>query len=135
MTDYVHIWGMPNLTQFTVCLWMKSSDPNHGTLFSYAVPEQPNELLIIGYDSFDVWSGGQKKVRSITTVESRFFEPSVSLNSLFLETIFVFLGKYFSVILFLISRTNFRFPWIVLLCNFPPNFLNQFSFPLHSTSL
>ena len=58
VNDYVHIWGMPNLTEFTVCFWMKSSDSNHGTPFSYAVPQESNELLIIGYDSFNVRIGG-----------------------------------------------------------------------------
>ncbi|KAL9965278.1 hypothetical protein ACROYT_G029053 [Oculina patagonica] len=45
VTDYVNIWGMRSLTQFTVCFWMKSSDTNQGTPFSYAVPGRNNELL------------------------------------------------------------------------------------------
>ena len=61
VTDYVHIWGMPNLTEFTVCFWMKSKDPSHGTPFSYAVPDQANELLIIGYDNFNVRIGNTLK--------------------------------------------------------------------------
>lgn len=42
------------MTEFTVCFWMKSNDSNEGTPFSYAVPEQANELLIINYNSFSV---------------------------------------------------------------------------------
>ena len=36
---------MHSLTQFTVCLWMQSSE-SVGTLFSYAVPGMDNELLL-----------------------------------------------------------------------------------------
>ena len=36
---------MQKLTQFTVCLWMKSNE-QVGTLFSYAVPGTDNELLL-----------------------------------------------------------------------------------------
>ena len=50
---FVNIWGMPSLTQFTVCLWMKSSDTtNDGVPFSYAVPKAYNEILLFGYKSF-----------------------------------------------------------------------------------
>ena len=46
----VKISGMRSLTDFTVCLWMRSSNPQ-GTLISYAVGEgsgDDNEL-VIGY--------------------------------------------------------------------------------------
>ncbi|XP_078363951.1 neuronal pentraxin-1-like [Oculina patagonica] len=66
VTDYVHIWGMPNLTEFTVCFWMKSSDNDHGTPFSYAVLDQSNELLIIGYDSFNVRIGNTLRELSVS---------------------------------------------------------------------
>ena len=36
---------MRSLTQLTVCLWMQSSE-TAGTLFSYAVPGNDNELLL-----------------------------------------------------------------------------------------
>ena len=50
---FVNIWGMPSLTQFTVCLWMKSSDTtNDGTLFSYAAPSNDNEIVLLGYTEF-----------------------------------------------------------------------------------
>ncbi|XP_068679499.1 neuronal pentraxin-2-like isoform X2 [Montipora foliosa] len=59
VSDYVNIWGMPSLTQFTVCLWMKSSSGNDGTSFSYAVNGQDNELLLFDYASFEMYIGGQ----------------------------------------------------------------------------
>jgi len=61
VTDFVHIWGMPSLKQFTVCFWMKSSDSTDGTPFSYAVPEADNELLIAKYNNFAVWVGDEKR--------------------------------------------------------------------------
>ncbi|XP_068679510.1 neuronal pentraxin-2-like [Montipora foliosa] len=59
VSDYVNIWGMPGLSQFTVCLWMKSSSSNEGTPFSYAVNGQENELLLYNYGSFELCIGGQ----------------------------------------------------------------------------
>ena len=61
VADVVHIWGMPSLRQFTVCFWMKSSDSNDGTPFSYAVPATDNELLIAKYNNFAVWVGDEKR--------------------------------------------------------------------------
>ena len=59
VNDYVHIWEMPSLSQFTVCFWMRSNDSEQGTPFSYAATEQStNELIIIGYNSFDVYIEG-----------------------------------------------------------------------------
>jgi len=56
VSDFVNIWGMPSLTQFTVCLWMTSSDTtNNGALFSYAVPGTHNELLIFNYRNFRIY--------------------------------------------------------------------------------
>ena len=52
VSDFANIWGMSSLTQFTVCLWMKSSDPSHhGTLFSYAVTGSDDELAIEDYNA------------------------------------------------------------------------------------
>lgn len=61
VSDYVHIWGMPSLTKFTVCFWMKSNDSGKGALFSYAVPGQSNELLISNYNSFNVRIGNVER--------------------------------------------------------------------------
>ncbi|XP_015749546.1 PREDICTED: neuronal pentraxin-1-like [Acropora digitifera] len=46
VTDYVHIWGMRSLTQFTVCFWLKTTQSSIGTPFSYASNSADNELLI-----------------------------------------------------------------------------------------
>ena len=49
IADYVIINPankMPSLTQFTICLWMKSIATGYGTLFSYAVPQAENEIVI-----------------------------------------------------------------------------------------
>ena len=45
VTDYVQIWGMRSLTQFTVCFWLKTTLPK-GTAFSYASNGANNDLLI-----------------------------------------------------------------------------------------
>ena len=51
---------MRSLEDFTACLWMMSSN-SKGTLLSYAVSGQDNEL-IIEYDRyFDFLIGGSKK--------------------------------------------------------------------------
>ena len=66
-SDYVNVSGMPSLTQFTVCFWMKSSDrKNMGTPFSYAVPDEDNELLVFNYRDFHLYIGG--KIRLETSV-------------------------------------------------------------------
>ena len=61
MTDYANIWGMRSLTQFTVCFWMKTSDTNEGTPFSYAVPGRANEILFMGYNNFRLWVGDTER--------------------------------------------------------------------------
>lgn len=39
---------LPEMYAFTVCLWIKSNaSPGVGTPFSYAVPGQANELVLI----------------------------------------------------------------------------------------
>ncbi|XP_068679517.1 neuronal pentraxin-2-like [Montipora foliosa] len=59
VSDYVNIWGMPGLSQVTVCLWMKSNSSNVGVPFSYAVNGEDDELLLYNYGSFDLCIGGQ----------------------------------------------------------------------------
>ena len=59
---FVNIWGMPSLTQFIVCLWMKSSDTgNDGTPFSYAAPSNANEIVLYGYKSFSFYIHGASR--------------------------------------------------------------------------
>ena len=61
VNDYVNIWGMPSLKQFTLCFWMKSSAGNGGTVLSYAVPGQDNELLFFDHTNIDMNIGGQSR--------------------------------------------------------------------------
>ena len=49
---------MPSLTQFTVCLWVRTNAANYGTPFSYAVPGQPNEIVILGVRAADIYIAG-----------------------------------------------------------------------------
>ena len=52
VNDVVKISGMRSLTDFTVCLWMSSSN-TQGTLLSYAVSGQGNDNeLVIDYDRY-----------------------------------------------------------------------------------
>ena len=58
--DVVKITDMRKLTDFTVCLWMSSSDIQ-GSPFSYAVSGEDNELLIF-YDRYlEFYIGGTKR--------------------------------------------------------------------------
>ncbi|XP_066019979.1 neuronal pentraxin-1 [Pocillopora verrucosa] len=56
-SDYVIVTrGMPNLSAVTVCLWMKTADTrNEGTLLSYAVSGETNELLLTDYRLFRIY--------------------------------------------------------------------------------
>ncbi|XP_046872866.1 neuronal pentraxin receptor b, partial [Hypomesus transpacificus] len=38
---------MPEMYAFTACMWLKPSEPGIGTPFSYSVPGQPNELVLL----------------------------------------------------------------------------------------
>ncbi|XP_068679818.1 neuronal pentraxin-2-like [Montipora foliosa] len=66
VNDYVNIWGMPSLSRFTVCLWMRSSSLNDGTPFSYAVNGQHNELLLFDYGSFSLYIGGEGRTTRVS---------------------------------------------------------------------
>lgn len=58
VNDYVNLWAMPNLTQFTVCLWMKSDDIfNEDASFSYAAPGTDIKILILDPRAFDFFIG------------------------------------------------------------------------------
>ncbi|XP_022521101.1 neuronal pentraxin receptor b [Astyanax mexicanus] len=39
--------NIPEMYAFTVCMWLKASENGIGTPFSYAVAEQPNELVLL----------------------------------------------------------------------------------------
>ncbi|XP_078377586.1 neuronal pentraxin-1-like [Oculina patagonica] len=65
VTDYSNIWGMPSLTEFTVCFWMKSTDP--GAPFSYAAAAHANELMLYCHPThFAFLIHGSKKEISVT---------------------------------------------------------------------
>lgn len=39
--------AIPKLRAFTLCLWLRPAEGGIGTPLSYAVPEQPNELVLL----------------------------------------------------------------------------------------
>lgn len=39
--------SLPTLRAFTVCLWLRPAEGGIGTPLSYAVPSQPNELVLL----------------------------------------------------------------------------------------
>lgn len=39
--------NVPEMYAFTACLWLKPAENGIGTPFSYAVPEQPNQLVLL----------------------------------------------------------------------------------------
>lgn len=39
--------AIPALRAFTVCLWLRPAEGGIGTPLSYAVPAQPNELVLL----------------------------------------------------------------------------------------
>ena len=49
---------MPSLTQFTVCLWVKTNATTDGTPFSYAVPGEHNEIVILGVRNPGIYIAG-----------------------------------------------------------------------------
>lgn len=61
--DFVQVArGLPDLMQFTLCFWMKSSDTkNKGTPFSYSIKGEDNELLIYNYQSFRLGINGSQE--------------------------------------------------------------------------
>lgn len=58
---YANIWGMPSLTRFTICFWMKTKASNMGTPFSYNVAGGDNELLIYNYGDFRLAIGDKTR--------------------------------------------------------------------------
>lgn len=62
VNDVVKISGMRSLEDFTVCLWMSSSNRDtEGALLSYAVSGTDNELLIKYNRYFEFHIGGEKR--------------------------------------------------------------------------
>ncbi|XP_078366330.1 neuronal pentraxin-2-like [Oculina patagonica] len=70
--DFVHVEGLPDLTQFTVCLWMQSDDTeSQGCPISYALPEEHNELVIYNYNAFRLCIGGLFKATSVSATDGK----------------------------------------------------------------
>ena len=58
--DVIKMPHMRSLTAFTVCLWMSSGN-RKGTLVSYAVSGQDNEMIIEYDGSFDILIDGKRR--------------------------------------------------------------------------
>lgn len=71
VTDYVRfdlLECAPPLTSFTVCLWMRTDDQSDdGTIFSYATPDEDNDILVTDYSNLKILIGGQKETFYTTT--------------------------------------------------------------------
>ena len=65
VTDYVRfdlLECAPPLTAFTVCLWMRTDDKSDdGTIFSYATPDEDNDILVTDYSNLKILIGGRKE--------------------------------------------------------------------------
>ncbi len=62
VNDFVTLSGMPkSLTEFTVCLWMSSTN-SQGSLFSYAVSGENNEMLLYYDKYFQMDIGGENRL-------------------------------------------------------------------------
>lgn len=60
VSSYTNIWGMPSLTAFTLCFWIRTNDKSRdGTAFSYGVPGSYNEILVDRYGEFALYVGGR----------------------------------------------------------------------------
>lgn len=64
--------SLPEMYAFTVCLWIKSNaSPGVGTPFSYAVPGQANELVLIE------WGNNPMEILINDKVRRKSLPPSV----------------------------------------------------------
>lgn len=60
--------SLPEMYAFTICMWIKSNaSPGVGTPFSYAVPGQANELVLIewGNNPMEILINDKVSVREI----------------------------------------------------------------------
>ncbi|KAL9978882.1 hypothetical protein ACROYT_G016464 [Oculina patagonica] len=78
--DYIQVWGMPRLTQFTVCSWMQSN-ATVGTIFSYAVPTQFNEIVIMYQNGFQLHINKNSRIRSLSVNDGRWHHLCVCWNN------------------------------------------------------
>lgn len=63
--DYVRVdlqGRGPPLTAFTVCLWLKTNDTDGSrALFSYAVPDESNEIFLTDYTKLSFYVAGRRR--------------------------------------------------------------------------
>ena len=63
VSDYVRfdlLSCAPPLTAFTLCLWIKVGDKSSdGALFSYSIPDEDNEILLIDYSDLKFLVNGR----------------------------------------------------------------------------
>ncbi|XP_078364404.1 neuronal pentraxin-1-like [Oculina patagonica] len=80
--DYIQVWGMPRLTQFTVCSWTQSNDTTpFGTLFSYAVLRQYNEIVISYGNGFKLQINGESRMTSMSANDGMWHHLCVCWNN------------------------------------------------------
>ena len=52
----------PPLTAVTVCFWMRTDNQSDdSTIFSYATPDEDNDILVTDYSNLKILIGGQKE--------------------------------------------------------------------------
>lgn len=70
--------SLPEMYTFSVCLWIKSSaSPGVGTPFSYAVPGQANELVLIEWGNNPMELLINDKVRTNLSSKTNIFSVSL----------------------------------------------------------
>ncbi|KAL9981035.1 hypothetical protein ACROYT_G009691, partial [Oculina patagonica] len=77
VSDVVDLSGMRSLTAFTVCLWMNSSN-SQGSLFSYAVSSQANEILISYNTYFALSIDGESRTTLVVANDSEWHQICLS---------------------------------------------------------
>lgn len=80
--------SLPEMYAFTVCMWIKSNaSPGVGTPFSYAVPGQANELVLIE------WGNNPMEILVNDKVQYRVYEQCLRLLCIYFsfKDVFMFI--------------------------------------------
>ncbi|XP_078363428.1 uncharacterized protein LOC144647504 [Oculina patagonica] len=80
VNNYVKLPGKRSLTAFTVCLWMSSTN-SQGSLFSYAVSSQANEILISYNTRFQLYINGESRDIYVTANDGVWHQICISWAS------------------------------------------------------
>lgn len=73
--------SLPEMYAFTLCMWIKSSaSPGVGTPFSYAVPGQANELVLIEWGNNPMEILINDKVSICTACAGLFFGRTICMQ-------------------------------------------------------